>query len=567
MSDRGDPAAAGRVLALVVAIAVLWPLGVIGGFRPGVLFEAQNLKVMGGFLAAFLPPETSSEFLAYLGRATLETLAIATAGIVLAFVIAVPLAMATTQALSISAIGPGPGRRRGEWLRAGLRMLLVVLRGLPELVWALLFVRVFGLGPAAGVLALGLTYGGMLAKVYAEILESGDRRPGQALLAAGGSRLQALCYGLLPGAAQELTSYTVYRWECAVRASVVMGFVGAGGLGQLMDQSMRMLNGGEAASILFTFLLLVLAADTLSGLLRRQLGDTSVHGGALAVGPRALTWLLLLSGAVLASYWWLDLGLAVLLTRDALASMVDFFGSFFPLDLSPAWLAKVAWGALETVAISALGTLLAGACGLLLALPASGRYGLAFAQATRFLLNALRSVPELVWATLMALAAGLGPFAGILALALHTSGVLGRLFAEALQNAPPGPRDALLDAGARSGAAFLYGTLPQVSAQLIAYSLYRWEMNIRMAAILGFVGAGGLGQLLYVELSLFHYAQASTVIAAMLLLSIAVDAASAWLRRWLAAPNAGAGRRSPVVAQADAAGILSPPAARPTRVA
>jgi hypothetical protein len=92
------------------------------------------------------------------------------------------------------------------------------------------------------------------------------------------------CYGLLPGAAQELTSYTVYRWECAVRASVVMGFVGAGGLGQLMDQSMRMLNGGEAATILLTFLLLVLAADALSGLLRRQLGEARYALAGLAHG-------------------------------------------------------------------------------------------------------------------------------------------------------------------------------------------------------------------------------------------------------------------------------------------
>lgn len=532
-----DPAAPGRAAALLLAIVILWPLGVVGEFRPWALFEAHHLRVMGGFLAAFLPPASSGEFLAYLGRATLETLAIATAGMALAFVLAVPLAMATTQALSVSRIGPGSGRRRAEWSRALLRMLLVVLRGLPELVWALLFVRVFGLGPAAGVLALGLTYGGMLAKVYAEILESGDRRPARALLEAGSSRLQALCYGLLPGAAQELTSYTVYRWECAVRASVVMGFVGAGGLGQLMDQSMRMLNGGEAATILLTFLLLVLAADALSGLLRRQLGEASGHTGALTFGARTLLWLLLLGSALAASYAWLDLEFAALLTGAALASMADYFGAFFPLDLSPRWLAKVAWGSLETVAISALGTLLAAAAGLLLALPASGRYGQACAQLTRFLLNALRSVPELVWATLMALAAGLGPFAGILALALHTSGVLGRLFAEALQNAPPRPRDALLEAGAPAAAAFLYGTLPEVSPQLIAYSLYRWEMNIRMAAILGFVGAGGLGQLLYVELSLFHYAQASTVIAAMLLLSVAVDAGSAWLRRWLASPG------------------------------
>jgi phosphonate transport system permease protein len=138
-----------------------------------------------------------------------------------------------------------------------------VLRGVPELVWALLFVRVFGLGAAAGVLALGITYGGMLGKVYGEILESTDAAP-RSLLEAGSGRLAALAYGLLPNAARELVSYTVYRWECAVRASVVMGFVGAGGLGQLMDQSMKMLNGGEAATILATFLVLVLAADGLS---------------------------------------------------------------------------------------------------------------------------------------------------------------------------------------------------------------------------------------------------------------------------------------------------------------
>jgi len=534
MSHPRDPAAPARAAGLLVAIALLWPLAVIGEFHPWALFEARNLRVMGGFLAGFLPPASDREFLACLGRATLETLAIASAGMALAIVVAVPLAIASTQALSISRIGPGPGRRRGEMLRAVLRMLLVVLRGVPELVWALLFVRVFGLGPAAGVLALGLTYGGMLAKVYAEILESGDGRPARALLEAGGSRLQALSYGLLPGNAQELTSYTVYRWECAVRASVVMGFVGAGGLGQLMDQSMKMLNGGEAASILLTFLVLVLAADALSSFFRRQLGDAGTGGRAAAIGPPSLALLALLGAAVLASFVWLDLGLAALLTRESAASMADFMASFLPLDLSVDWLLKVGKGSLETVAISLLGTLLAAACGLLLALPACGRHGRALEHGTRLLLNTLRSVPELVWATLMALAAGLGPFAGILALTLHTSGVLGRLFGEALQNAPPAPREALLEAGAPSGAAFLYGTLPGVTPQLVAYALYRWEMNIRMASILGFVGAGGLGQLLYVELSLFHYAQASTVIAAMLLLSVAVDAASARLRRWLA---------------------------------
>ncbi|HEX6362680.1 MAG TPA: ABC transporter permease, partial [Albitalea sp.] len=201
----------------------------------------------------------------------LETLAMATAGLALAFVIAAPLAFVMTRSLSVSRIGPGPSRWRGEVLRHVTRAVLTVLRAIPEVVWALVLVRALGLGPAAGVLALAITYGGMLGKVYAEILESTDTRPSRALLEAGSGRVAALFYGLVPGAAQELASYTVYRWECAVRASVVMGFVGAGGLGQLMDQSMKMLNGGEASTILLVFLLLVLLADALSSALRRLL--------------------------------------------------------------------------------------------------------------------------------------------------------------------------------------------------------------------------------------------------------------------------------------------------------
>ena len=156
-------------------------------------------------------------------------------------------------------------------VRVACRALLTVLRAIPEIVWALMFVRVLGLGPAAGVLALAITYGGMLGKVYTEILESTDTRPARALLQGGSGRITALVYGLIPNAAQELTSYTVYRWECAVRASVIMGFVGAGGLGQLMDQSMKMLNGGEASAILLMFLALVVLADALSAALRKAL--------------------------------------------------------------------------------------------------------------------------------------------------------------------------------------------------------------------------------------------------------------------------------------------------------
>jgi len=510
-ADR-DPAARSRLIGALATLAILWPLFQAAEVKPGALFDPGNLKVIGNFLAAFLPPETGAEFLGYLGQATLETLAIATAGMALAFLLAVPLAY----------LASGAGREKTT-LNPLTRSLLTLLRGIPELVWALLFVRVFGLGPAAGVLALGLTYGGMLAKVYAEILESVDAAPARALRYNGAGRPLAILYGLLPQASKELASYTVYRWECAIRASVVMGFVGAGGLGQLMDQAMKMLNGGEAATILLTFMVLVFAADAFSGWLRRAL-DTPPGARPAPFGPRSIGLLIAVPAAVVASFRLLDIGFGALFSAEAARSIGEFVASFFPPDLSPDWLAKVGKGIWETLAISIVGTLLAAIAGLLLAL---ARPRAPFS----FLLNTLRSVPELVWATITALAVGLGPFAGALALALHTTGVLGRLYAEALDNAPATPGRALRLAGAPGGTAFLYGTLPGATPQLIAYTLYRWEMNIRMAAILGFVGAGGLGQLLYFELSLFHYAQASTVIAAMLLLSIAVDQTSAWLRR------------------------------------
>ena len=266
-----DPAAKRRLIFVLIALVVLWPLLVYSRFEPRVLFDPNNLKVMGRFLGSFLPPELSAEFVALMWRATLETLAMATAGIALAMLIAAPTAVLLAYSLSISRIGPAAGRWRGEGVRGALRLVLVVLRGIPEIVWALVFVRAFGLGPAAGVMALAITYGGMLAKVYTEILESNDTRAARALLEAGSPRMMALAYGLLPNAAQELVSYTVYRWECAVRASVIMGFVGAGGLGQLMDQSMKMMNGGETAMILLCFLLLVLLADAISSVLRKLL--------------------------------------------------------------------------------------------------------------------------------------------------------------------------------------------------------------------------------------------------------------------------------------------------------
>jgi phosphonate transport system permease protein len=246
---------------------------------------------------------------------------------------------------------------------------------------------------------------------------------------------------------------------------------------------------------------------------------------ALAVGIVA---------AVVASFAYLGVDWSGMFRSESLRLMGRFAAEFFPPDLQPAFVAKAAWGALQTFAVASVGTLLAVVAGAALALPASGRFGAAARVAARLVLNALRSVPELVWAALMVIAAGLGPFAGTLALALHTSGVLGRLYAESLENAPRAPEAALRHAGGRPVAAFAYSTLPLVTPQAVAYALYRLEMNIRMAAVLGFVGAGGLGQMLYFHLSIFQQAQAATLLIAMLLIVFAVDSLSGWARARLA---------------------------------
>lgn len=266
-----DPAWRSRVGFAIVAMVLLWPMLVYSEFQPWILIDQQSLSASWRFVLNFFPPELSADFFKIVLVATWQTIAIATAGLVLALVLAIPAALIISEHLSISHIGRSKMRISSRLLRQLLRWILVLLRSVPELVWALLFVRIVGLGATAGVLAIALTYAGMLGKVYAEILESSDAHATDTLLRNGSSRLSAFLFGGLPNALPELLSYTMYRWECAIRGSVVMGFVGAGGLGQRMDESLKMLAGAEVSTILCVFIVLVAAADMLSYFARKSL--------------------------------------------------------------------------------------------------------------------------------------------------------------------------------------------------------------------------------------------------------------------------------------------------------
>jgi phosphonate transport system permease protein len=180
--------------------------------------------------------------------------------------------------------------------------------------------------------------------------------------------------------------------------------------------------------------------------------------------------MLMLAALVVASFASLPLKWREFFTADAVRSTLELLAGFAPPETGLPFLTRTFWATLETLAMSGLGTLLAVIFGLAFSLPASGRFGAAPRAAMRAVLNVLRSIPELVWASIMLIAAGLGPLGGTLALAAHTAGVLGRLFADSLENAAPLPEQSLRTNGASATAAFFYATLPQTLPQMMSYT-------------------------------------------------------------------------------------------------
>ena len=244
--------------------------------HPGILFDGQAAANVAKFVAGMFPPQLSRDFLALMLRPAVETLQISVMGTFIAVLIGIPLGLLATSSLSWSGVLHERASRRGRWLLGFLpyavsRAVLSVFRAIPEYVWAFMFVRAVGLGPFPGVLAIGVAYGGMLGKVYSEILENVSPRPLETLHAAGASRGAIVLYGLLPQALPTVIAYTLYRWECAIRASAVLGFVGAGGVGQQIELSMRMFQFDEVLTLLGILFVLVAAVDFVSGRIRARL--------------------------------------------------------------------------------------------------------------------------------------------------------------------------------------------------------------------------------------------------------------------------------------------------------
>ena len=547
-----------RVLYGVAASVVLVLSWRFAEVHPAILFRSATASAAWKFLSSLFPPDVSADFLTTVLRAASQTMATAVAGTLLSITLALPLGILATATLwnrgvLVATDVDSLALRIGILASALSRALLGFLRAVPDLLWALLFVAAVGLGSLAGTLALAVAYTGVLGRVYADVFEHVDPQPLEALQSTGATRMQIFLRGIWPQALPHLTAYTLYSFECCVRAAAVLGFVGAGGIGYEISISMRLFEYRQMLTLLLVLIMLLTITDAASRYLRTRCAksDQRERGTKARGALLAVTFLLSRYRSAIVSILVVPLvaGSFVLagftpqtLTQSGFATrIIGFILRMLPPDLSWPFISSLGTALLQTIAISLLGTLIGIALGVVLAIPATstftfvrrdspGRYRftdrvlcwLLFWSA-RLVLNVLRSIPELVWVLICILAVGIGPFAGTIALGLHTAGVLGKLYAETMEEVPFRPVEALRSLGARPLQLLLWAIWPQARPLLSSYTVLRWEMNLRTSTILGLVGGGGLGQAIYNNVQLGFYSRLSTLIILIYALVLASD--------------------------------------------
>jgi phosphonate transport system permease protein len=443
---------------------------------------------------AFLPPVLTPSYLLALGPVLLQTLGLAVGAMFVAFTISLPLGVAAGLRL--------PGTR-------GLLAALAALRAIPDLTMAILCVILFGVGPGAGLLALAIYYSAVVAKMFADILRTAPPGPQDALRAIGASRLQTALYAMLPLKRADLLTYGSYEFESALRASIIVGAVGGGGLGSELVGSLAALDFHRVTTQIILLVATVAILDKAAAWLRRH--------------PRWLP-------ALVPIGIWAFVSYAPHLL--AFNHSLHVFARMFPPELTGKDWSTLAEGLWETIWMAVAGT--AGAVAVAVVAGILTARNLAppwLAWPVRRLMEITRSVPEVVWGLLLITGIGVGPRAGAFALGIHSAGCLAKLFAESLENAAVAPQLAIAGTGASPLVVAAYATFPLSLGPLAVHSLFRLEWNLRMATVMGLIGAGGIGQALYDAQQLFFYRQMMAYILVTWVLVTIVDNASEATRR------------------------------------
>ena len=442
----------------------------------------------------FIPPYFSAAYLKALLQPLGETVEMAAGAMVVALIV---------------------GLFTGIWVASGLPggrvvyALLASLRSIPDLTLAILCVVVVGIGPSAGMIALAIFYSAAVGKIFSDLFLSADPAPIDALRATGAARLSVTLFGHLPMRMKDVLSYGAYEFESAVRASVIVGAVGGGGLGTEIVGTINALDYHRTSTLIIALIVLIAAIDQFAWLVKRR--------------PVVVWFVLPLAVAAL----WHNRP-----ATFAAAHAVSTFAKMVPPELPPEAIRNLPKLLFETLEIALGGTFFAAIFALPLGLCAARNLSPALLTIpTRRFLEALRAVPEIVWGLILVSAIGVGPQAGLTALALHTTGALGRLYAESFENIPLAPVYAVAATGAPRIAIAGFAFIPLALPPMAVHTLFRLEWNVRAATIVGVIGAGGIGQALFNAQQLFFYRQMTAYIAITWVLVGLVDYGSGFVRR------------------------------------
>lgn len=249
-------------MTIIVVGAVA--LSLLPALLGGDLLHPGGAASIGAIVRALFSPDLSPSFLWVAVKASWTTVAYAVTGMTVAFAIGFPLGIAASGVLA-------PSERGRLAAISTVRFGLAVMRSIHELVWALLLVVAIGFSPITAILALGIPYGGILGRIFAETLADVPEQPLRALRASGASELKVLLYGRLPMATSDMLGYTFYRFECAIRSAAIFSFVGIAGLGYQLQLSLDDLLFDQVWTLLFFLVVLVALVDLWSSVVRRSL--------------------------------------------------------------------------------------------------------------------------------------------------------------------------------------------------------------------------------------------------------------------------------------------------------
>ncbi|HEX7434240.1 MAG TPA: phosphonate ABC transporter, permease protein PhnE [Anaerolineaceae bacterium] len=422
------------------------------------------------------------------------------------------------------------------------RTLLNIVRAVDPFVWGLIVIIWVGLGSFAGVIALTIHSIAALGKLLSEEVEHIDPGPVEALTATGANLFQVIRYGVIPQIIPPFLAYTLLRWDINMRAATIVGFVAGGGMGFLMVETIRKHAYQQYAAALWVVAIVIILVDMVSAKWREAIlkdQPAKVEGQTRSLSTTLKRSAYIIIGLALFVYCWGITGISPADLFQPGSNFTQLISDFIHIDLSPDVLSVV----VTKMVVTIFQAMLATTFGAILAIPFSflaannltGRSRLSrwLYYLTRSLFNILRSIEALLYAAIFVFWVGIGPFAGTLALAVTTFALIGKLFSEAIENIEPGSIEATTATGANLLQVINYAILPQIIPPFVSYLIYQWDINIRMATIIGFAGGGGIGLTLSTYFGMLQYHKAGTVILLIVIVVALMDLSSAKLREKL----------------------------------